>query len=109
MAASELDVPQLSSFCSISQASINALLDAPTAELVQKLLQNISVKISEYNDLDSERLRSGVELEASVRGQETKNRSLKTQLEKSHQEVKDLQQKLKVQGELARPYVGSGS
>ena len=101
MAVSDLDVPLLSSFCSIPQASVNTLLDAPTADLVQNLLRNISVKIREYDSLESQRLRSSVELEAAVRGQETKNKNLKTQLERSHQEFTDLQEKLQAQGNIS--------
>ena len=100
MATPELDIPQLSTFCSIPQASVNTLLDAPTAELVQSVLRNISARAKEYNELKSEKLRSSVELEAAVRGQETKNRALKTQLEKSHHEVGELQHKIQGQGNI---------
>ena len=100
MAVPDLDIPQLSNFCSLPQASVNTLLDAPTADLVRGLLQKISTRAHEYNELKSEKLRSSVELESAVRGQETKNRILKTQLEKSHHEVEDTQQKLQVQGRI---------
>ncbi|KAL9131208.1 MAG: hypothetical protein Q9217_000810 [Psora testacea] len=97
MAVVELDIPQLSAFCSIPRASVETLLDAPTADLVRTLLQNISLKAQEYNELVSEKLRSGVELEAAVRSQETKNRALKAQIEKSHKESAELRQQLQAQ------------
>ena len=98
MAVAELDIPQLSSFCSIPQPSISNLLDSPTADLVRTLLSNISSKAKEYNDLQSEKLRSGVELEAAVRGQETKTKTLKLQLERSNKEVIELKDTLHAQG-----------
>ena len=98
MALTELDTPNLSSFCSIPQASITTLLEAPTPELVRTLLQNISTKVKEYNELSSEKLRSGVELEAAVRGQEAKNRALTSQVEKWHKEAVELRHQLQTQG-----------
>lgn len=98
MAAAKLDIPQLSSFCSLPQASINALLDSPTAELVRNLLSNISTKAHEQSELTSEKLRLGVELESAVRGQETKSRALKGSLDKSHKENAELRQKLQAEG-----------
>ena len=98
MAVAELDIPQLSSFCSLPQVSINTLLSAPTAEVVRTLLQHISSKVQEYNELQSEKLRSGVEREAAIRGQETKNRALKAQIEKYHKESAELRLNLQAQG-----------
>lgn len=98
MAVAELDVAQLSSFCSLPQQSINILLDAPTANLVRTLLENISVRAYEHNDLASEKLRLGVELENAVRGGETKSRFLKGSIDKGLKEAADLKQKLQAEG-----------
>lgn len=98
MAVAQLDVAQLSSFCSLPQQSIDTLLDAPTASLVRILLENISVKAYEYNDLASEKLKLGVELENAVRGSETKNRVLKGSIDKGLKQVTDLRQKLQAEG-----------
>ncbi|KAL9104178.1 MAG: hypothetical protein Q9163_000830 [Psora crenata] len=97
MAVAELDIPQLSAFCSIPQASVNTLLHDPTADLVRTLLQNISSKAQEYNQLKSEKLKSRVELEAAVRGQETKSRILKAQVEKGQKEAAQLRLQLQAQ------------
>lgn len=104
MAIAQLDVPQLSSFCSLPQQSIDTLLDAPTAGLVRTLLENISVKAREHNDLASEKLRLGVELENAVRGGETKSRVLKGTIDKGHKEAADLRQKIQAEG---KGYSGS--
>ena len=98
MAAAQLDVTQLSSFCSLPQQSIDTLLDAPTASLVASLLKNISLKADEYNDVVSEKLKLSVELENAVRGSETKSRVLKGSVDKGLKEATDLRQKLQTEG-----------
>ena len=98
MAVAQLDMAQLSSFCSLPQHSIDTLLDAPTAGLVRTLLENISVRAREYNELVSEKLRLGVELENAVRGGETKSRILKGSIDKGLKEATDLRQKLEAVG-----------
>ena len=104
MAVAQLDVAQLSSFCSLPKQSIDTLLDTPTASLVRTLLENISVKAREYNDLASEKLKLGVELENAVRGGETKSRVLKGSIDKSLKEATVLRQKLETEG---RQFAGS--
>ena len=104
MAVAQLDVAQLSSFCSLPQQSIDTLLDAPTAGLVLTLLENISVKAHEHNELASEKLKLGVELENAVRGGETKSRVLKGSIDKGLKEATGLREKLQAEG---RRYSGS--
>lgn len=98
MAAVQLDTPQLASYCSLPQTSIRSLLDTPTAELVRTLLENISVKAREHNDLASEKLKLGVEYENAIRGGESKTRILKASVNKSQQEADGLRRKLELQG-----------
>lgn len=98
MEVAQLDVPQLSSFCSLPQDSIKTLLDAPTVELVRGLLENVSAKAREYNELTSEKFRLGVELENAVRGAESKSRVLKSSVDKGLKVAADLRQKLQAEG-----------
>ena len=98
MAVAQIDLAQLSSFCSLPQHSLDTLLDAPTAGLVRTLLENISVRAHEHNDCASEKLKLGVELENAVRGGETKSRILKGSIDKGLKEATDLRQKLQVEG-----------
>jgi len=98
MAAAELDLAQLSTYCSLPQQSINTLLNAPTTELVQTLLENVAAKAREHNDLASEKLKLEVELENAVRSGESKNRVLKGSIDKGVKEAADLKQKLRTQG-----------
>lgn len=98
MATAQLDVPQISSYCSLSQPLINTLLAAPTVDLVRTLLENISAKIQEHNELASEKLKLRVELENAVRGGESKSRVLKSSIDKGLKEIADLRQKLQAEG-----------
>ena len=98
MAIAELDVAQLSSYCSLPQGSITTLLDAPTAELIRSLLENVSKKAREHSDLTSEKLKLGVELENAVRGGESKSRVLKGSIDKGLKEAADLKKRLQAEG-----------
>ena len=98
MAVAQLDLAQLSSFCSLPQHSVNTLLDAPTAGLVRTLLENLSVRAHEHNDFASEKLKLGVELENAVRGGESKSRILKGSIDKGLKEATELKQKLQAEG-----------
>ena len=98
MAAVELDVARLSAFCSLPPTSIETLLDTPTVELVRSLLSNISDRAREYDELRSEKLKLGVELENAVHGGESKSRVLKSSVEKGLKEAAELREKLQVAG-----------
>ncbi|KAL6717489.1 Protein mlp1 [Lecanora helva] len=94
MAAAELDLTQLSSYCSLPKQSFDALLDTPTVELVRDLLKSIIAKANEHNELSSEKLKLRVELENAVRGGETKTRVLKSAVEKGTKEAAELRERL---------------
>ena len=98
MAIAKLDIAQLSLFCSLPQESITQLLDAPSSQLVRSLLEGVAVKAHDYHDLVSKKLKLRVELESIVRGGESKNRLLKTSVEKALKEAADLRQTLKEEG-----------
>ena len=98
MAAPELDLAQLSSYFSFPQQSFHTLLNNPTIELAQNLLEILVVKAREHDELASEKLRIGVELENAVRGGETKNRVLKSSIDKVLKEAADLRRKLSEEG-----------
>ncbi len=101
MATAEvLDIAQLSTFCSLPQSSVQALLDAPTANIVRTLLQNIATKAGEFQEARSVKLKSSVELENAVRGGDAKNRLLKSSVDKALKESADLRQKLQDEGKI---------
>ncbi|KAL8670354.1 MAG: hypothetical protein Q9168_005096 [Polycauliona sp. 1 TL-2023] len=93
MAAVELDLPRLSAFCAVPQASLNSLLDTPTSDLVQTLLASLSPRIHEYDAIKAEKLKLTVELENAVRGGESKSRVLKNSVDKGIKEAAELRRK----------------
>ena len=100
MAAVDIDVPLLSSYCSLPKDSVVSLLDAPTSDLVRRLLENVALKAREHNALTSSNLRLGVEIENAVRGGESKSRVLKNSVDKGIKEVAQLKNKVQAEGAL---------
>ncbi|KAL8702999.1 MAG: hypothetical protein Q9201_003815 [Fulgogasparrea decipioides] len=94
MATAEVDIPRLSSFCGLPQTSLRSLLDTPTADLVRNLLESLSPRIREYDELRAVKLKLNVELENAVRGGESKSRVLKNSVDKGVREATQLRQKL---------------
>lgn len=100
MADVAIELPYLSSHYALPEATLNSLTQAPTVDLVNQLLQSITKKAHEYDELKSDKLRLDVELENAVRSNESKIKVLKTTMEKSHAEVGDLRKKLHESGKL---------
>ncbi|KAJ5259533.1 nuclear pore complex protein An-Mlp1 [Penicillium angulare] len=94
MAETAIDFPYLSSHFSLSETALSSLVEAPTAGLINQLLQSITTKAHEYDELKSDKLRLEVELENAVRSNESKIKVLKGTVEKGHTEVEDLRKKL---------------
>lgn len=98
MASAAVDIPRLSSFCSLPQTSLTSLLETPTVDLVRTLLEHLSPRIREYDELKAEKLKLNVELENAVRGGESKSRVLKNSIDKGLREAAQLRQKLQEEG-----------
>lgn len=98
MAETAIQLPYLSTHYGVSESSLTTLRQAPTVELVDQLLRSISKKAQESDELKSDKLRLEVELENSVRSNESKVKVLKASVEKGHAEVSDLRQKLHESG-----------
>ncbi|KAF1832256.1 hypothetical protein BDW02DRAFT_17816 [Decorospora gaudefroyi] len=101
MAAAAVDVGYLAASYSVPETTLQSLLSEPTAELVQSLLTQIEAKARAYDDLQSEKIRTDVELEAAIQGGEQRARALKATAEKAQKEAGELKKKL-VQEENAR-------
>lgn len=98
MAAATVDVGYLAASYSVPDTTLQSLLSAPTVELVQELLTHIEAKARAYDDLQSEKIRIDVELEAAVQAGEQRARSLKATAEKAQKEAEELKQKLAHEG-----------
>ncbi|KAJ5138371.1 uncharacterized protein N7515_003219 [Penicillium bovifimosum] len=94
MADIAIELPFLSSHYALPESTLTTLTQAPTAELVNQLLESIGKKAYEFDELKADKLRLEVELENAVRSNESKVKVLKTSVEKGHAEVADLRKKL---------------
>ncbi|KAG9193902.1 hypothetical protein G6011_03937 [Alternaria panax] len=99
--AATVDVGYIAASYSVPEATLQSLLSEPTVELVRTLLTQIEAKARAYDDLQSEKIRTHVELEAAVQGGEQRARILKATAEKAREEAEALKKKL-VQEENAR-------
>lgn len=100
MAAATVDIPFISSHYSIPETTLTTLTQAPTVELVNQLLESITTKAREYDELKSDKLRLEVELENAVRTSESKIKVLKGSVEKGLAEIADLRTKLQEAGKV---------
>ncbi|KAG2418026.1 hypothetical protein HFD88_001126 [Aspergillus terreus] len=94
MAATTIELPYLASHYSIAESSLSTLTQAPTVELVNQLLEAITKKAREFDDLKSDKLRVEVELENAVRSSDSKIKVLKSSVEKGHAEMEETRKKL---------------
>lgn len=103
MADAAVELPYLSTHYAIPQATLSSLTEAPTVDLVNQLLQSITKKAREFDELKSDKLRLEVELENAVRSNESKIKVLKSTVDKGHAEVEDLRKKLHDSGKFVSP------
>lgn len=98
MAAAAVDVGYLAASYAVPETTLQSLLSEPTAALVQSLLVQIEAKAREYDDLQSEKIKVDVELEAAVQSGDARARSMKAAADKAQKEADQLQQKLAREG-----------
>ena len=98
MAAAGLDVNYLSAYLSLPQQTLASVLDSPTTDLVQSVLEAITAKAREYHELAADKLRADIELENAVRSSETRIEGLRASLEKSQKTVEEVRTKLQEEG-----------
>lgn len=103
MADTAIELPYLASHYAIPEATLSTLTQAPTADLVNQLLESITKKAHAFDELKSDKLRLEVELENAVRSNESKIKVLKGTVEKAHSEIEDLRKKLQESGTAHRP------
>lgn len=98
MAQSALDLQYLSAAFSFPKESFQTLLDVPTTGLVQSLLEQLTDAAKEYSSIQSEKLKSDIQLEAAIRNGESRAKQLKLNAEKSQKEVQEVREKLNESG-----------
>lgn len=104
MAVAALDIDYLSGYLGLPQQTLGSVLDAPTAELVRSVLDAVTTKAREHDELAADKLRVDIELENAVRSSETRIEGLKTTVEKSQNTVEEVRNKLTEEGDfIQRP------
>jgi nucleoprotein TPR len=98
MAVAVPDIEYLSAYLSIPQPTLFSLIDTPTTELIRSVLQAITAKAHEHDEILSEKLRVDIELENAVRSSETRIQGLRSTIEKSQNTVEEVRTKLKEEG-----------
>lgn len=96
--AAALDVDYLSAYLNVPQPTLTTTIDAPTAELVRQVLNAVTAKAREHDELAADKLRVDIELENAVRSSETRVEGLRSTIEKSQKTVEELRTKLKEEG-----------
>ncbi|CZT40788.1 related to nucleoprotein TPR [Rhynchosporium secalis] len=95
MAAAMLDVDYLSAYLDIPHQTLTTTIDSPTAELVRSVLEAVTVKAREHDELQADKLRVDIELENSVRTSDTRIEGLRANVEKAQKTVEEVRTKLK--------------
>jgi nucleoprotein TPR len=98
MAVTVLDVEYLSAYLSVPNQTLTSVVDTPTAELVRSVLEAVTAKAREHNELLSDKLRVDIELENAVRSSETRIEGFRSTIEKSQKTVEEVRIKLKEEG-----------
>ena len=99
MASATVEIPFLASHYGIAEDILTTLSQAPTVDLVNQLLESITVKARESDELKSDKLRLEVELENAVRASESKIKVLKGSVEKGLNETATLRTRLQESGQ----------
>jgi len=97
-AGTAVDTAAISSSFVFEEPKLQTLLDAPTTDLVREFLVSLTVKAQEFDDAKAEKLRSDVELENTLRNNESRVKSLKASANKNLKEIEELRKSLSVQG-----------
>jgi nucleoprotein TPR len=100
MATAVVDVAYLSSYLSVPESNLSTLVDQPTKELVNAVLQAVTAKAREHDEINAAKLHLDVELENAVRTGDSRTRGLKASVEKGLKELAELRGKLKEEGEI---------
>ncbi len=103
MGTAALDVDYLSAYLSVPQQTLSSVIDFPTAELVRSVLEAVTAKGREHDELAADKLRVDIELENSVRSSETRIEGLRANVEKAQKTVEEVRTKLKEEGIISRP------
>ncbi|KIW96358.1 uncharacterized protein Z519_03427 [Cladophialophora bantiana CBS 173.52] len=92
--AAEVDFRAISAFSSLPETSLTSLISQPTPELVTALLRAIEVKVREFEQNKSQKVKLEIELETVVRTGESKAKVLQNSRDKALAESSKLRVEL---------------
>lgn len=95
MAAAEVDLSYLTTQAGVPEPDLNAVVTAPTPELVRSVLEAVLAKL---RDLEQEKFQVDIELESAIRSSESRCEQFKETAEKALKDVEELRQKLQSEG-----------
>jgi nucleoprotein TPR len=98
MASAAVEIPFLAAHYGVPESTFTTLTQDLAPDLVKQLLEAITSKAREYDELKSDKLRLEVELENAVRSNESKIKVLKNNVEKGLKEISELRSKLQESG-----------
>lgn len=98
MAVATIDTDYLSAYLNLPQPTLTTVLDEPTSELVRSVLEAVTIKAREHDELAADKLRVDIELESAVRSSETRVEGLRSSLEKSQKELEEVRKNLNQEG-----------
>ncbi|KAL1891716.1 Protein mlp1 [Sporothrix stenoceras] len=94
MAAAAVDVGYLSTHLGVPETNLSTAVTDPTPELVKAILDAVTAKAHEFDELYAAKLNVDIELESVVRSSEARSESFKTAAETSRKDADDLRRKL---------------
>jgi len=103
---SALDLPYLSTTYEVPQADLQALIDAPTTELIHDFLQSLTEKGLENDERHAEKTKVDVEIANLKQTTEVKAKAQKASVTKQAKEIEELRTKLS-EAESARETLSS--
>lgn len=92
--AATTDLRSIADFVALPETNLSSLLDSPTTELIGKLLQNLEKKAKEYAQFKTQKVKLEVELETTVRTNESTIKSLKNTRDKALADIGKLRDDL---------------
>ena len=101
--ATDIDLKVISSFSSVSEATLTSLLSSPTSESVQSLFEAVEKNARECESNRSQKVKLEVELETVVRTNESKVKVLQNSRDKALADVQKLRGDLQAAGMCMSP------
>jgi hypothetical protein len=99
--AAAVDAGYLATHLGVPQETITSVVNSPTADLVRAVLDAVTSKAHEYEELYSGKLQVDIELESVVRSSEARCQAFKATADKALQDVEDVRRKLQDEGMLS--------